>query len=494
VLSSPEHQELYSVLAVTEDAKTEFTLTGKTGRVQLAGENLLDHFLFGLRTVVVFAESERLDWGEAPLTDPIRGDRVVLDRTVEGLAAGRLLIVEGNDAATGDPAREVVTLSRTERDGAATRLVLTRRLGRDYQRDTVKIYANVVPATHGELRTEIVGSGDGSRAFQKFALKQKPLTYVSSPTPGGIASTLEVRVNKLLWQEVPSLHGRGPGDRVYVTRLADDGTVTVVFGDGVTGARPPTGTENITASYRVGIGAQGLVDAHQISLLLTRPLGLNTVVNPDASTGAADPEELADAGQNAPLTVLTLDRIVSLQDFEDFVRAFAGVGKARATSLWNGERQIVHVTVSGADGAAIPQSSALYQNLRRAIDSARHQDQPLQIDSYLPVSFDVSASILVEAQYVADDVFDAVRSALIDRFSFATRAFAQAVLKSEVLAVMQGVAGVRAVDLDALFVTGMPEALNASLPARGAFWDQGTIRPAELITIRADGISLEVMA
>jgi predicted phage baseplate assembly protein len=317
---------------------------------------------------------------------------------------------------------------------------------------------------------------------------------VSSATPGGIASTLEVRVNKLLWEEVSSLHGRGPGDRVYVTRLADDGTVTLVFGDGVTGARPPTGTENITASYRVGIGSQGLVDAHQISLLMTRPLGLNTVVNPDASTGAADPEELADARQNAPLTVLTLDRIVSLQDFEDFARSFAGIGKARVARLWNGERQIVHLTVSGADGAAIPQSSALYQNLQRAIDAARNEDQTVRIDSYTPMSFDVEASVLVEAQYVADDVLAAVRSALIDRFSFATRAFAQAVMKSEVLAVMQSVAGVRAVDLDALFMTGMPDALNASLPARGAFWAQGTVRPAELITVRADGIVLEVMA
>lgn len=64
--------------------------------------------------------------------------------------------------------------------------------------------------------------------------------------------------------------------------------------------------------------------------------------------GAEDPENRDMARVNAPMTVLTMDRIVSLRDYEYFARSFAGIGKARAVSLASGEVQFVHVTVASA--------------------------------------------------------------------------------------------------------------------------------------------------
>ena len=48
--------------------------------------------------------------------------------------------------------------------------------------------------------------------------------------------------------------------------------------------------------------------------------------------------------------MLTLGRIVSLEDYEDFARAFAGIEKALATWMWSGEKRGVFVTVAGAKG------------------------------------------------------------------------------------------------------------------------------------------------
>ena len=42
------------------------------------------------------------------------------------------------------------------------------------------LYGNVVRATHGETRFEVLGSGDAGKAFQAFTLKQPPLTWVSA--------------------------------------------------------------------------------------------------------------------------------------------------------------------------------------------------------------------------------------------------------------------------------------------------------------------------
>ena len=73
--------------------------------------------------------------------------------------------------------------------------------------------ANVARATHGETKAEVLGSGDGSKAFQKFVLKQKPLTYVSAATPTGLETTLKVRVNDVLWEEASTFFKLPPEKR-----------------------------------------------------------------------------------------------------------------------------------------------------------------------------------------------------------------------------------------------------------------------------------------
>jgi hypothetical protein len=499
VLARPRYAEVYRVEEVAEDARTGFTLAAKTTRLLLHGERLAERFDRHVRDTVVFAVSEALVRAEAPIEEPVEGSSVVLAEAVEGLAEGRLVAVAGTDFDTGEPAAEVATIRAVDAVDGLTRLTFEDALAHRYFREDgegvagMQFNANVARATHGKtVAREVLGGGDGSASFQRFVLKQKPLTHVSAATASGAESTLEVRVDGVRWDAVPSLHARPSDARVYVTRLADDGTATVQFGDGRSGVRLPTGVENVTARYRHGHGLDGMVEAGQISLLLTRPLGVKGVTNPTAPTGAADPETLDDARSNAPLTVLTLDRVVSVQDFEDFAAAFAGVGKAQATVLWNGERRLVHLTVAGADGAAVPEDAALYANLRAALDAARHVDQEVRVASYDALSFAVGARVVVDDAYVATDVLVAVEAALLTAFSFAARGFGQAVTLGEILAVMQAVTGVVAVDLDAL--GGRDPFAFPRLPARTARWEGGVIRPAELLTIDPAGLILTATA
>jgi predicted phage baseplate assembly protein len=208
---------------------------------------------------------------------------------------------------------EIVILQDIVHDGGFTTLEFKAGLQYKYQRETLTLNANVVEATHGETAAvpEVLGSGDASQINQSFTLKRSPLTFISAPTASGVQSTLQVRVNDLLWQEAPSLYGLGPQDQDYISRQNDDGTTTTTFGDGVTGARLPTGQNNIAATYRTGIGPDGNVAAGALSLLQSRPPGLRGVTNPLAASGGAGPEGLEHSRANAPLTVLTLDRLVS---------------------------------------------------------------------------------------------------------------------------------------------------------------------------------------
>ena len=53
------------------------------------------------------------------------------------------------------------------------------------------------------------------------------------------------------------------------------------------------------------------------------------------------PEASDDARRNAPLAVMSLDRLVSVQDYADFARTFAGIGKAYTPEDLIGKKIVV---------------------------------------------------------------------------------------------------------------------------------------------------------
>ena len=316
-----------------------------------------------------------------------------------------------------------------------------------YKRDTVAVNTNVVKATHGETRNEVLGSGDASQSTQQFTLRQFPLTYVSSPTISGVESTLAVYVNDLRWHETGNLDAADKKDRVYITQTSDDDKTTVFFGNGIHGTHPPTGVENIIATYRNGIGTPGNVAAGQISLLSTRPFGVRSVVNPLPATGGADRESRDQARRNVPLAVLALDRLVSVQDYADFARTYAGIGKASATQLSDGRNRLVHLTIAGIDNIPIATTSDLYQNLFRSLHLYGNPGLPLLLALCEVRLLVISASIRISGDSLWDAVAQNIRTALLATFGFEQRDLGQPVYQSEVLSVIQSIPGVSYIDL-----------------------------------------------
>lgn len=379
-----------------------------------------------------------------------------------------------------------------ERD--LTQLKLDAALRHVYERASVRINGNVAPATHGETVEALLGNGDAGSAGQRFVLNQAPLTYVSAPTASGGASTLELRVADVLWTEAPTLYQASPGARVYQTRQDDDGLTTVEFGDGVEGARLPSGQSNVRARYRKGLGVAGNVAAGQLTTLLSRPLGVSEVVNPEPATGGEDGELLERARDNAPLTVLTLDRAVSITDYASFARAFAGIDKAHALWIPAGPAQGVFLTIAGVDGAVVPPSGATFASLGAALRNHGDALVPLHLRNHLGVRFRVRLSVKVLASHETDPVLQALEAALRAHFSFARRQFGQTVSVDEVAAVAQAVAGVQAVHVTRLHrvgqAPGLLPRLFAALPVASL---TGQPLPAELLTLADEPVELEVM-
>lgn len=462
---------------------------------------------FKFRTSVARVKSERLKLGTLPLpADVERGTLSLwIEPMVLGLRQGQRVALQGEDVdADGTVRHEILTLDAVTHTAGLTRLEFEPPgLVYGYKRGTMAINANVVLASHGEtVGGEVLGGGDGSAIRQSFELKKPPLTYVALGSSSGSRSTLTVRVDGVEWKEASSLYFLGPHSKGYIVRLDDNAKARVIFGDGKRGARLPSGEENVIAEYRSGIGFEGEVGKGSLTLLKKRPYGIREVTNPLASAGADDPEILADARGNAPLTVLTLDRIVSLQDYEDFARAYPGIGKAQAVGVWNGESEVVHVTVADSRGHEVVPPLDGY--LRDAINDARDPLRKVELASFQPLSFFVSAKVLIEEAHRWEDVKAAAETALLEAFSFEARAFGQPVAAAEVMQVMHGVKGVVAVDLDWLDRAAPPEAppgasFNAVLDVQVARFDKDhsdgpRILPAQLLLIHPLGISLTEMA
>jgi predicted phage baseplate assembly protein len=381
---------------------------------------------------------------------------------------------------------EIVVLDEIFHEDGFTTLRFGTGLAQSYVRRTVTLNANVVVATHGEtVPSEVLGGGDGTIPNQRFALKRPPLTHVSAPTPSGSESTLELRVDGVLWEQAPALYGLGARDRRYLLRAEHDGTSSVIFGDGRRGARPPSGTENVVATYRTGIGTPGMVGAERLTLMLTRPLGVTSVTNPRAAGGAAEPEARDTARQNAPRTLTTMERIVSLRDFEDFARGFAGIGKTQAVELWRGSTQFVHLTVAAEGGEVIAATSQLMTNLLAAIDRVRDPGVKLVVESFERRYFDVEAELVIDPAHMPPAVVEAAQARLADFFSFEQRAFGQAATAAEVITRLQTVPGVIAVDLNVLrpVADPGPPLVVPVLLARQARVDGAATRPAELLLL-----------
>lgn len=409
-------------------------------------------------------------------------------RGYANISAGAIELVAASEK--DDTVSEIVFIddaveAAITQDRDRTNVQLATSLANVYERTTVRINANVAAATHGESVKEPLGSGDAALPYQAFTLRQPPVTYVGATTPSGSASTLKVYVNEVLWQEVPFFYGHGPNERIYITRQDDEGCTTIRFGDGITGARLPTGQNNVRAEYRKGTGLGGLARAGQLNLLMSRPLGLKGVVNPEAAQGAEEPESRDDARKNAPLTVLALDRAVSLQDYEDFARTFSGIAKAQALWVWGGRKRSIFLTVAGPNGEVPKEDGSVMTKLKETLRSYGDPYVPFTVQSYRQAWFELAGTVTVHPDHVTEIVMRAVEETLRQRYAFEARNFGQPVALSDVIASIQAVSGVVAVDLDRFVrqdqsLPATQPRLIADRPAMGA---DGVVPAAELLLL-----------
>jgi hypothetical protein len=501
LLCGPRGVSQRTVTGTVETTVRGYGTTVRTTGLKLSpapttvSEAAADRFL--TRDTTAYVQSEPLPLCPmVPLSNPAPLiDQVTVDSQVVGLLPGQPVLVRGEPVdAPGTTECEIAFLSQATLDSGYTTLSFRTPLSRAYQRQTVTLSANVVAATHGEtVDREILGSGDGSQQNQRFVLKRAPLTYLPAATGTGSISTLEVRVNGVLWREVSSLLEQGPHSPCYVLQLDELGQASVLFGDGVHGARLPSGENNVVGRYRFGSGPEGQVRSGSLQLLLNRPLGLRSVANPQAASGGTPKETAAQWRENAPLSARTLGRAVSLSDYEALAGAFPNIAKAQAVAGSLGGAAWIQLTVATQDGTPLLAASALYQSLLAALLALGNPTQALSLCDYRPRPFRLHAQLAIDPNWLWAEVKERIVAALQQSFGFAQRSFGQPVRASDLIYVIQNVEGVIGVTLAALYLADTPTANSTLLVAAPAILDPlGQSVGAELLVLALGDDDLEI--
>lgn len=469
VLSRGASRELWAVGDVSELSRAAFNISGKVTCLRLVGGENYDWFDDRPRETKVFGVSQPLALADVPDESTVGGDAIRVDVDLTAMAAGRRIVVRGTTTGGVDHAETAVVKSISPAGPGRWMIALVGKLSATYERGTVVVHGNVATATHGETVQQVLGSGQANAAFQRFTLAHAPLTQRRSTDPSGARAALEVRVNDVRWDEAPTLYGGRPGDRGYVVRTDEQGRTYVQFGDGAAGARLPSGSNNVRARYRKGLGAAGNVRAGALAQLVDRPLGAKGVSNPAAAAGGVDPESETAARASIPLAVRTLGRAVSLLDYEDYARAYAGVAKAHAAVLPLRAGRTVVVTVAFTDAGGEPADPARLDELAASLRSHGDPHVQLEVVAHVERTFRVGLKVAPDPAYEPPLVLGAVEAALRSAYAFDARGFAEPVERSKVVALAHSVDGVVAVDIDLLYLdgagAGLAERLVASPPA-----------------------------
>ena len=399
----------------------------------------------------------------APASEPLE-----LAGLLSALTSGRPLVF--SDRA--ETVAQVVAIRRAELDADAgvTRIwwdPVTEPPATGWSLDDLKIFGNVARVSHGRTVQETLGGSDGVTAFQRFALRESPITVL--PGVAGGEPELEVRVDDILWERVQDFADSVPDDRHYRS-VTDEALVTsVVFGDGRTGAVPPSGKKNIAAVYRVGLGRAGDVEPRRLSRLKRAHPLLDRVVNVTPISGGAEPADPEAIRSQSTRWIRTFDRAVSVSDLADLALTMPGI--ARAASRWDQALGVVLVVATAA-GETPPALDAV----RAFLDARRDVTVPLELRGPQPRPVRIAVNVEPDPAFLVELVKDAIRMALYGDdenapglFTFPSRGLGQPAFLSEVYGLLEAVPGVIGVQVDR-FESDGTAAVAAAIPADVDEW------------------------
>jgi predicted phage baseplate assembly protein len=253
------------------------------------------------------------------------------------------------------------------------------------------------------------------------------------------------------------------------------------------GEVPAKGAPIRMRQYRSGGGAQGNVAAHSLTSMRTRVPYVSSVTNRQPATGGVDAETVENAIERGPITLRTLGRAVTVEDYEILARGAApGIARVHGvpagegdSSQADGVRVLVVPAVADDEDGTLP-FARLAPSAEMLGMVAAELDRRRTIGARVVVEPPLYQGVTVVAQLRARPFSDPVRvreagTAALYRYLHPIHGgvegtgwpFGRPVHAGEVYAVLQSVPGVELVEAVQLYpadpVTGVRGAVTQRL-------------------------------
>ena len=274
--------------------------------------------------------------------------------------------------------------------------------------------SGTVAATHGvKVIGEALATSTGGEN-QVYEIPQRPVAE------GSVAVYVDQGSGPVRWTYIDNLIDGNEGDLLYTLETDAEGITYVVFGDGINSAIPSISSP-ITVDYRVGGGAVGNVGSNTLTQMVDSVVGVTTVTNTAAATGGADPESLDQIRENAPKSLRTLERAVTLEDYAALAESQPGVAKANAlSSIYTSITLYIAPMGGGVASTSLKNSVLAYINNRKMANATVTLADPTYRAVNITLNVEVLPSYYREPTRLA--VIKAVKSLLLfDNVDFGKR-------------------------------------------------------------------------
>lgn len=285
-----------------------------------------------------------------------------------------------------------------------------------------------------------------------------------------VLSTLRVYVGQgtafSLWSYVTNIAKAGPTDHVFTTEYQEDGTLTILFGDGTSGMIPPV-NQLVGAVYKTSLGLSGNINAGSITEVTFIPSnadpaapGTLSVTNVYAALGGADPDSFDNLRKNIQASLNTQIRAVTLQDYINLALQVPLVGKANAVAgTWSSITLYVQPQDDGTytPGVVNGSPTGSWNDLSLAVQESLTEPTligttiSISPPTYVPIY--IGANVLIDGAYKQSTVVINIRKALLSAngfFAYSQNIFGRVIAKSALISAISSVEGVLSVDITTL--------------------------------------------
>ena len=277
-----------------------------------------------------------------------------------------------------------------------------------------------------------------------------------------VYESVTVRIDIITWTSVKTFAYSEADDLHFLVSVNENNNIVVRFGDGINGAIPTNG-QDIQIDYKITRGSEGN-DVYPntyltIDSVVTLPPGTGelTCINYKKASGGIDIEGIEELRHRIPKSLRTLNRAVTLQDYQDVAELYPGVSQAAILFECN---QPIFIFIVPVDGGTASQV------LLDAVDDWFDDKKIITtfVESVPAGEMKISLNVEVNAYagFQNSVVQAAVEDALIEFLSWVNQTIKGELYVSDIYQVIESVDGVKNSTLTTINVIPFSRILNGS--------------------------------